>query len=90
MILHSRRDRRSYISPEGRQHPSKYSADELHTLLVEDAVRSHATDLQWAVMAYKRIGRLRHGNEGRGSEVAFLAVLADVTELTGRTEMPLG
>jgi len=90
VIRHSRRDRRAYISPEGRKHPSKYSPDELHRTLVEDAVRSHATDLTWATLAYRRIGRLRHGSEGVGAERAFLAVLADVTELTGRAEMPLG
>lgn len=81
---------KQYISPEGREHPSKYSAEVLHQMLVADAVRSHPTDLEWLTLAVRRIGRVRHGSEGVGSELAFRAVLDEVKALTGREDMPLG
>lgn len=84
----SSRRKQPYLSPEGRAHPSKYTPDELHRGLVADAVRSHPTDLHWATLAYKRIGKERFGSEGKGAERAFKDVLAEVQQLTGRAEMP--
>lgn len=77
--------RRRRRSEEGRRHVDHYTATELHTFLVEDAVVRHATDLQWAVEAYERIGRLR----GCGAELAFIAVVDEVETRTGLRHMPV-
>lgn len=63
----------------------EYREGELHQFLVADAVKHHATELRWAVAAYKRIGKLN----GRGPEAAFLAVVAEVEALTGMAMMPV-
>lgn len=75
------------IGPDGhhRQGVEAYTAPELHRFLVADAVRSHATNLTWAIEAYKRIG----AKTGRGAEAAFQAVLDEVESLTGHRRMPI-
>lgn len=74
------------LTPEGRRGVETYSADELHRMLVEDAVKSHATYLPWAISAYQRIGE----RSGKGPEAAFQAVLDEVETLTGLRRMPVG
>lgn len=71
--------------PDQRQHPSVYSAAELHEMLVTDAAARHATNLRWAIAAYDRIGHLTL----RGAEAAFQAVLDDVEARTGIRAMPV-
>lgn len=80
---------RQRLSPEGRKGVEEYSANELHTFLVEDAVKRHATFLPWAVKAYERIGAVRHGGGGEGAETAYSAVLDEVEALTGLRMMPV-
>lgn len=75
----------SNLTPEGRKPVTAYSAGELHRMLVEDAVKSHATYLPWAISAYQRIGE-----RGNGPEAAFQAVLDEVETLTGLRRMPVG
>lgn len=65
---------RTTPAPGQREHWSKYSPEDLHRILVEDAVASHATDLPWAVGAYARIAKLTR----RSIEDAFLAVVQEV------------
>lgn len=72
-------------SPEGRKGVEAYSADELHRMLVSDAVKRHATSMQWAIAAYDRIGKLTR----KGAEAAFQAVLDEVESLTGVRAMPI-
>lgn len=74
------------LSPEGRRGVAEYTEAELHRFLVEDAVKSHATYLPWAVKAYDRIGQLNK----RGAEAAYQAVLDEVESLTGLRHMPVG
>jgi len=74
------------LSPEGRRGVDAYTAQELHEFLVADAVKRHATDLEWAVAAYGRIGKLR----GNGSDNAYEDVLDEVEALTGLRLMPVG
>lgn len=73
------------LTPEGRKGVEAYDAAELHRLLVEDAVKSHATHLPWAVAAYLRIGE----RTGKGAEAAYQAVLDEVETLTGTRSMPM-
>lgn len=73
------------LSNEGRRGVVEYSATELHRFLVEDAVKHHATQLDWAVEAYHRIGKLT----GKGAEDAFTEVLDEVEVLTGVRMMPV-
>ena len=73
------------LSPEGRKGVEEYSAAELHQMLVSDAVKRHATSMQWAVAAYDRIGKLTK----RGAEEAFQAVLDEVGALTGLRALPI-
>lgn len=72
-------------TPEGRLPVEAYSSTDLHRMLVEDAVKGHATYLPWAIAAYKRIGE----KTGRGSEDAFQAVLDEVETLTGLRRLPV-
>lgn len=81
----SRRRRGPELSLEGRLPVRQYKQGELHRMLVEDAVKRHATDLPWAVGAYDRIGKL----SGKGAEAAYQAVLDDVEALTGLRVMPV-
>lgn len=81
----SHRNRRIEMSPEGRFRVGDYNERQLHEFLVEDAVRHHATDLRWAILAYRRIGKLN----GRGPEEAFKAVVDEVEALTGMAMMPV-
>lgn len=74
------------LTPEGRKGVERYSAAELHRVLVADAVKGHATFLPWAVAAYERIGNLR----GVGAEGAYQAVLDEVEALTGLRRLPVG
>lgn len=60
-------------------------AQELHRLLVADAVASRATDLRWAIAAYERIGRATR----KGAEQAYRDVLDEVHALTGLRLMPM-
>jgi hypothetical protein len=83
-----KRQRQAYMSAEGRAHPDTYSAVELHQFLVHDAVLRHPTDLAWTVLAYKRIGEIRYGSAGKGSDKALNAVLDEVEQLTGLRELP--
>jgi hypothetical protein len=78
---------RRKLTPEGRKGVEEYSAAELHTFLVEDAVKRHATFLPWAVAAYERIGA---APGGKGAEAAYQSVLDDVEGLTGLRRMPVG
>ena len=73
------------LTPEGRRPVESYSATELHTILVTDAVKNHATWLPWAIAAYTRIGE----RTGRGAEDAYHAVLDEVEALTGLRKMPI-
>jgi hypothetical protein len=73
------------LTPEGRRPVEAYDATTLHTFLVEDAVKNHATWLPWAVKAYQRIGDLT----GRGPDDAYQAVLDEVEALTGIRKMPV-
>lgn len=86
--MSKKRQRQAYISAEGRNHPDTYTAVELHQFLVADAVKRHATDLPWFVAAIKRIGKIRYGSEGKGSDRALNAVLDEVELLTGLRELP--
>lgn len=72
---------RNRLSPEGRKGVDAYSAKELHEFLVSDAVKRHATFLPWAVAAYERIGS---APGGKGADAAYVAVLEEVKQLTGR------
>lgn len=81
----TRRQKPEPLSPEGRRPVREYKADELHRFLVEDAVKHHATDLDWAIRAYTRIGKLTRN----GPEAAILAVLDEVEQLTGLRQMPV-
>lgn len=76
---------RQQLTPDGRKGVESYSADQLHRMLVTDAVKRHATYLPWAVAAYERIGR----RTGKGPEAAFQAVLDEVETLTGSRDMPV-
>ena len=74
--------RRRYLSAEGRRWVTFYHPDELHRFLVEDAVKSRATDIEWALHAYARIGRYRNRrNPSAGAEEAFKAVVAEVASM---------
>jgi hypothetical protein len=72
-------------SPEGRKGVEAYSSAELHRFLVTDAVKRHATDLQWAIAAYLRIGQL----DRTDAETAYQRVLDEVEALTGLRRMPI-
>lgn len=61
------------------------TADQLHRKLVDDACRGHATDLQFATLAYKRIAHLRR----QPLDDAFKAVEAEVKQRRGGLGMPL-
>lgn len=76
---------RQQLTPEGRRGVETYSAEQLHRMLVTDAVKRHATYIPWAVAAYDRIGK----RTGRGAEAAFQAVLDEVETLTGSRTMPV-
>ena len=78
-------DKRTQPPPERRSVPDKYTAEELHTMLVEDALLRHPTNLRWALAAYKRIGELT----GHGPEAAYQAVRDDLTARTGVALMPV-
>lgn len=54
-----RHTRPQYRSPEGRRGPSYYTAKALHSFLVDDAVKGHATEIRWAVGAYEEIAKQR-------------------------------
>lgn len=76
----ARPGRRHQPSPEGRKPVTAYTADQLHTFLVTDAVNQHATDLPWYVLAIRRIAELEHCSV----EAAHLRVEGEVYALTGR------
>lgn len=76
--------RRPKINADGRLPVGSYTRKQLHQMLVEDAVKHHVTDLQWAVEAYLRIGR----GTGKGSEQAIRDVLDDVEAQTGFRVLP--
>lgn len=64
---------------------NRSSADELHRKLVDDACTGHPTDVQFAVLAYQRIARLR----GIPLDDAFVAVQSEVVARRGGLGMPL-
>ena len=74
-----------YVDPGSRQHPSAYEPAHLRQLLVEDAVRSHATELRWMTYALIRLSEA----SGKGLEETFTSIVLEVETLTGRREMPL-
>lgn len=77
--MSNRRRARKQLSPEGRRHPSAYTANELHRFLVEDGCKLHATHLPWFVAAIERIA----GLERIEVDDAYRRVLAEVSALTG-------
>ena len=77
------------IAPNQRDHPSKYTADQLRVTLVQDAVLNHATDLQWMTLALQRIATTTRGNSSQALEATFNDLLDEVETLTGRRELPL-
>lgn len=77
--------KRKYQSAEGRDHPSEFTADRLMALLVEDAVKYHATDLRWFVAAILEVARQRRID----AEAAMLALLDEVEALTGLRALPI-
>ena len=62
------------------------TADQLHRKLVDDACRGHATDVQFSILAYQRIAKLRR----QPLDDAFKAVEAEVRQKRGGLGMPLG
>lgn len=70
---------------EGRKPVEAYTEEQLHRFLVEDAVAKRATQLDWAIAAYKRIGE----RSGKGAEAAYQRVLDEVETLTGLRAMPM-
>lgn len=64
---------------------NRCNADDLHEKLVNDAVGGHATDIQFALLAYQRISRLR----GIPLDDAFNAVQAEVVSRRGGLGMPV-
>lgn len=61
------------------------TADQLHRKLVEDACGGHPTDIQFAVLAYQRIAKLRR----QPLDDAFKAVEAEVRQRRNGLGMPL-
>jgi hypothetical protein len=61
------------------------SADQLHRKLVNDACTGHATDVQFAMLAYEKIARVRR----IPLDDAFKAVEAEVRQKRGGLGMPL-
>lgn len=74
-----------YIDPAKREDPSTYAPEHLRQLLVEDAVRSHATHLPWLVAAVQLIARA----ERKGLDDVFTSIVQEVETLAGRAELPL-
>lgn len=64
---------------------NRSSADELHAKLVGDAVNGRATDIQFAVLAYEKIAKVRR----IPLDDAFKAVEAEVVVRRGGLGMPL-
>lgn len=77
---------RTTPAPGQREHWSKYSPEELHRILVEDALAVHATDLPWAVGAYARISKLTR----KPIEDAFQAVVQEVATFGATMPMHSG
>lgn len=87
---HTRRIRRRYDPAQVRAAQAakvvaRSSADELHTKLVADACTGHPTDLQFAVLAYQKIARVRR----QPLDDAYKAVEAEVVQARG-LGMPVG
>lgn len=61
------------------------TADQLHDKLVADACNGHPTDIQFAILAYQRIAKLRR----QPLDDAFKAVEAEVRERRSGLGMPL-
>jgi hypothetical protein len=80
------RKRSRVTNIEGRYPVRDYSEQQLRTILVEDAVRKHATDLPWFIEAITRIGKLSR----RGPEAAFNELVNEVETLTGVASLPMG
>jgi|GEM_PF-5775995 len=78
-----------YIDPSQRQHPSAYAPAHLRQLIVEDAVRSHATHLPWMVAALQIISKAEGRGTSRGLDETFESIVLEVESLTGRRDMPL-
>lgn len=78
-----------YIDPDQRKHPSAYTAAHLRQMIVEDAVRSHATHLPWMVAALQIIAKAESKGTSRGLDETFESIVLEVEGLTGRRDMPL-
>ena len=61
------------------------TAGQLHRKLVNDACNGHATDLQFAILAYQKISKERR----IPLDDAFKAVEAEVRQKRGGLSMPL-
>jgi hypothetical protein len=78
--------------PERRRRPSYYSADELHAMLVDDAVKHRPPGgrgqkgLQWFTEAVALIAKERR----QQPEVAWVAILDDIEARTGRRWVAVG
>lgn len=75
---------RPKINVDGRLPVGSYTKRELHRMLVQDAVKHHATELRWFTEALIRIG----GGTGAGAEAAMIELLDDVETATGRRWLP--
>lgn len=64
---------------------AKTSADELHRKLVDDACTGHPTDLQFSVLAYEKIAKVR----GIPLDQAFTDVQSEVVVRRGGLGMPV-
>lgn len=64
---------------------ARTSADELHAKLVADACTGHPTDLQFAILAYEKIAKVR----GIPLDDAFVAVQSEVVARRGGLGMPV-
>lgn len=73
-----------YTCPSKPRPVHQFTEQQLHQMLVEDAVKRHETDPIWFVAAIMRIGVL----SGLGKEAAFQRVIDEVEELTGSRMMP--
>lgn len=78
-----------------RKMPDRYSADQLHRMLVQDAVdgvgpaslpsmQAGMTYMSWSILAYQRIADARR----QTLDDAFIAVREEVVQRTGM-DMPL-
>lgn len=82
---HHARNQADIRAAEVRRVVNAATATQLHDKLVKDAVNGHPTDLQFTVLAYERIAKLRR----QPLDDAFKAVVAEVEQARGGLSMPL-